>query len=120
MESCFRFKSISTVSLPANLHLLNHRTYADNPEDTSQLQLYFDNHYDPMMPTSAYPTTPTSPIIPQYAPKHLHSQIWREQTISRKRSISDTAVPFRGLKLSVCIIRKPSNKLAISSSYDIS
>src|SRR5271154_3399345 len=104
MESCFRFKSICTVSLPRKLHLLNHRTYADNPEDTSQLQLYFDNHYDPMMPTSAYPTTPLTPTISRYAPKHLHSQIWRQQTISRKRSISDTAVPFRGLKLSVYII----------------
>lgn len=75
--------------------------YADNPEDTSHLQSYFDSHYDPAIPTSAYPTTPTTPTTPRYAPKYLHSQVWREQTITRKRSISDTAMPFRGLKLSV-------------------
>lgn len=85
--------------------LIEIRMYADNPEDTSQLQLYFDNHYDPAMPTSAYPTSPVTPTTPRYAPKHLHSQIWREQTINRKRSISDTAVPFRGLKLSVSILK---------------
>lgn len=75
--------------------------YADNPEDTSHLQLYFDTHYDPIIPTSADPTAPETPTTMRYAPKHFHPQMLREQTINRKRSISDTAVPFRGLKLSV-------------------
>jgi hypothetical protein len=73
--------------------------YADNPDDTSHLQTYFDDHYDPIIPTSAYPITPITPSSPYYMPKHLHS--WRDRTITRKRSISDVAVPFRGLKLSV-------------------
>jgi len=82
-----------------------YRTYADNPNDTSQLQLYFDTHYDPTIPTTMYPTTPITPATPRYAPNHLYSQMPREQTISRKRSVSDTAAPFRGLKLSVSSIR---------------
>jgi hypothetical protein len=77
--------------------------YADNPEDTTELQYYFDTHYDPTMPTSAYPTTPITPTTPRYVPKHLHSGGWRDQTLSRKRSFSDTAVPFRGIRLSVPI-----------------
>jgi len=82
--------------------------YADNPNHTAQLQLYFDTHYDPTMPTSAYPISPLSPMAstPGYVPKHLQSGVWRDQTLSRKRSISDTAVPFRGIKLSV---RTPSS-----------
>ena len=75
--------------------------YADNPDDTSHLQAYFDKHYDPEIPNSAYPTTPLTPTIQRYAPKHLHSFFERENTINRKRSISDVAAPFRGLKLSV-------------------
>jgi hypothetical protein len=73
--------------------------YADNPDDTSDLQSYFDSHYDPTIPNSAYPITPITPSSSLYLPKHLHS--WREQTLHRKRSISDVAAPFRGLKLSV-------------------
>ena len=81
---------------------IDNRMYADNPDNTTPLQLYFDNHYDPTMPTSAYPTTPLTPTTPpRYMPKHLHSHVWKDQTLGRKRSISDTAVPFRGLKLSV-------------------
>jgi len=82
--------------------------YADNPNNTAQLQLYFDAHYDPTMPRSAYPTSPLSPpaTMPLYVPKHLHSGVWKGQTLNRKRSISDTAVPFRGIKLSV---RTPSS-----------
>lgn len=100
MESCSSFKGTSPVSSRHQRQSL-HRMYADNPHDTSHLQLYFDNHYDPIIATSAYPTTPETPTTLRYTPKHFHSQILREQTINRKRSISDTAVPFRGLKLSV-------------------
>lgn len=90
------------------------RMYADNPEDTAQLQLYFDIHYDPTMPASAYPTTPITPATPRYIPKHLHAAVWREQTLSRKRSISDTAVPFRGIKLSVPPLARPFHSVAVA------
>lgn len=94
-----QLKALARYPTPPKISL--HRTYADDPDDTSHLQLYFDTHYDPIIPTSAYPTTPETPTTMRYTPKHFHSQILREQTINRKRSISDTAVPFRGLKLSV-------------------
>jgi len=98
-----QLKSLAQYYIPPGFLelILMFRSYADNPDDTSHLQLYFENYYDPSLPTSAYPTTPITPSTPRYVPKHLHSQVWRDQTLRRKRSVSDTAVPFRGLKLSV-------------------
>ena len=90
-----QLKALAQYSLS---YLIDFRTYADNPDDTSNLELYFDTHYNPEIPMSAYPVTPNSPPT-RYPPMHLHP---RDRTITRKRSVSDTAGPFRGLKLSVC------------------